>query len=526
MYFLNRVPMGQVIGVIAIAIATISILYILSTFVYSWAKDGFSAGIKTLEESAIKVGKYLFSPFALIYAVFEYLIEVLVTFFSKMPFKNGGEFFAWFAAADLEVWREMPSPVRKKRTGFGIMMFAAILVTSFLAGRVWGEIFNSTTAGIVIGCMWFVLMWALDRGIISFMDNENGNSRWIMVGTRIIMIISIAYINTTFIAMEIYHTAIANQIQMDKKAEFKHFNDSISVVKDGLQKERDQLVANVNSATTNYGAWLATEQQKIDDKRASLANHYNEFIGETAGRSGSHLKGWGDAARADTTVMGIEKRELAAMMARLDSIKEQGAPYISLQDARANLTKRDQELVAQIDSAGAFLAQKQLEINDRKQDGYGERTDAMWKQAAKRPFSFFMVFMMFFTLEAIAVLSKVISGSDNYDKELMLRKQKHAAEKQYQTAVKMQSDLNDYSQTMDNLVAAGLEQEISANARKKAVMDTLHVGNLDRIRQVQKQLAEIDALITPIADKTQREMVKRTLVQKLFNSFSSVTSVN
>lgn len=511
-HFSINIPLGAVIGIIAVVFFSGAFLYLLATFLHSWIKNGFSEGIKTLEENAAKVGKLIAAPFAILYMIVGALLE-------KMPFKNAGEFFAWFAAADLEVWRDMPSPVRKKRTAFGILIFITLAVTSFLAGKVWGEIFGSFGAGVFIGCLWFAMMWALDRTIISLLDNQTGKSSMIIVFTRLMMIFAISYINTTFIAMEIYHTAIANQIVMDKKTEFKHFNDSMSVVKTNIQTERDQLTADVNTANDGYGAWLAGEQKKIDDKRASLADHYQEFIGETAGRSGSHLKGWGDAARADTTVMGIETREIAAMVAALDSTKNQGSQYMALQDAKADLEKRDPELVAQLDSAGAFLAQKQLEIDDRKQDGYGERTDAMWKQAAKRPFSFFMVFMMFFTFEAIAVLTKVVSGEDNYNQELALRKRKHAAEHQYQASIEMQSKSNDYTNTMNTLINTGLTNEISANALRKAAQDQLHNGNVDRIKQTQKQIAEIDALVTPIADKNQRETVKKSLVQKLMSTF-------
>lgn len=519
-------PVGAAIvmaaEIITVAVIAMAVLYLIFTFVHSWFKNGsFGAAVTTFEENVVKVGKVFAAPFVAVVFVFAALAEAFRALMDKLPFKDAGEFFAWFAGADLEVWRKMPSPVRKKRTGFGIAMFLALVVTSFLAGRVWGDIFHSTAAGILIGFMWFVLMWGIDRLIIVFMDNENGNKRYAMAALRFVMIIAIAYINTTFVTMEIYSTAIANNIMADKKAELKLVNDSVAVVKASIQNERDQLTDDVTSTTAAHESELAAEQAKVDEQRSLWRTHQDQFMAEVAGdvRTGtSGKKGWGDAARAMKKIADEDSLQLIMMTARLDTIKTHLGSYILLQNAKAKLEKRDPELVAQLDSVTSFVHQKEQEVMNRQQDGYGERTDAMWKEAGKRPFSFGMVMALFFTLESIAIVGKLIGRSDNYDKQLALIKQKHAADHQYAAEVALQQAANDHANTMGALYQQSVSGQAAQAATLKAQMATMSAANVELIKEVKNNLDAINAAtagMSPEDANTVRKSMKREFFQKI-----------
>jgi hypothetical protein len=398
-------------------------------------------------------------------------------------------------------------------------MFAVLIVTSILAGRVWGEIFNSFFAGVIATTLWFCLMTTIDMSIIIFMDNNAKN--WKMVAARLAVVLCVSYVNTTYIAIEMYHGAIVNNIIAMKTREVQHTADSVKVVNDGYQTERDQLNADVATARTNYNNWEAAEQAKIDAKRASLAQHYKDFMDETAGRSGSHLKGWGDAARADTTVMGIETREIAKMVADLDSAKAGSSMNVTLDAAKEKQVKRDTELVALINKNDAWLKVEQTKILDRKQDSYPELYDAMWMEARKRPFNFFMVFMLFFAIESMAVLMKLMGGKDNYDAELQLSKEKYAAENHWAQQLALQTGSNNHNSAMNGLIQDGAENQASHTWAMKSKMDAITSANIELAKKINEHLTAIENELASVP-----EGARASLREKLEKEYFASLGVN
>ena len=519
--FSLNMPIWAVISLALAAYVVGTILYLVTTFFHSWwTTRSFTEAVDTLGKNAVKAVKGLFLPLILLGAIFSGVGRALNELFIERPWRNLAEFFAWCAGADLEILRRINSSERKSKTAMGMVIFFTIATTSALAGNSWGNIFHSLPVGVGISCIWFVLFLSLDRTVLKWMDKNSG---WKVAAARLIMILGVGYLNTLFVSMEMYHDEIMVQIQEDKMHEIAAVSDSITTVTKNFQKERDQLQANSDQAGTNYMAWAAAEQSKIDAQRALWVQHQNQFIGEVAGNIGSGKKGWGDAAKADEVVAKTDSIVLAQMIAKFDAEKEASPAWKAKVDAENVQKRRDPELLADITKNKDYLQGRSDLVTNRKQDGFGHRVDAMWKQAGKRPFTFFMTFVFFLMLESMPVLMKLMSTKGNYDFELALADKEYAAEQQYQRSIQLASKQQGYEATMENMRINSLREQTNRTAVINGLQDELNRQKLLGIDTLQKHLAEIESRVQVLPEE-QREQVREVFTKKALQEF--VSSVN
>lgn len=519
--FSLNMPIWAVISVALAAYVVGSILYLVTTFIHSWwTTKSFTEAVDTLGKNAVKTVKGLFLPLILLGAIFRGVGNALSELFIERPWRNIAEFFAWCAGADLEILRRINSSERKSKTAMGMVIFFTIATTSALAGNSWGNIFHSLPVGIGISCIWFVLFLSLDRTVLKWMDKNSG---WKVAAARLIMILGVGYLNTLFVSMEMYHDEIMAQIQEDKTHEIAAVSDSITIVTKNFQKERDQLQTNIDQANANYLAWASAEQSKIDAQRALWVEHQNQFIGEVAGNVGSGKKGWGDAAKADQLVAQTDSVVLAQMIAKFDTEKEASPAYQAKVAAENVQKRRDPELLADITKNQDYLKGRSDLVTNRKQDGFGHRVDAMWKQAGKRPFTFFMTFVFFLMLESMPVLMKLMSVKGNYDFELALADKEYAAEQHYQRSIQLASKQYGYEKTIEEMRVNHLREKANRGAVMNGLQDQANQQTLASIDNLQKHLAEIDLRVQSLPE-TEREQVREVFTKKALQDF--VGSVN
>jgi hypothetical protein len=510
------IPFWAVITLGLLAFVVISIFYLVVSFIYTWIKSDYKTAKAEFEENTTKVLMAFFAPFIVVVNFFKAFFEALDELFIERPWKNLAEFFAWCAGADLEAFRLVDSTARKEKTAIGATMVIIIAITSALAGNSWGNIFHSLPIGCAIGLVWFIMILSLDRTVLKWMDKNSG---WKVVAARLVMVVAVGYLNTLFVSIEIYHDEIMAQIQEDKQNEINGISDSVSVVNKKYQTERDQLQVTVDDAHKAYLGWAAEEQGKIDAQRTLWTEHNNQFIGEVAGNIGSGKRGWGDAAKAAYAIAQTDSITLAAMIAKFDADKETSPAYIAYTDAQKVQAKRDAELVTEINKNNDYLNQRTDGVHARKQDGFGHRVDAMWKQAGKRPFTFFMTFMFFLSLESMPVLLKAMSNKGNYETEIRLRTEEFATEKQHQRSVAMLTKQYGYSKTIDDITINHLRESANRLGVMNGLRQTAHDQRIQGLDALNKQLAEIEARLSSLPEE-QREEIKQTFYKKVFAEFA------
>jgi hypothetical protein len=514
-------PFWAVITLILIAYTVGAVLYLITTFFHAWyTKGSFLEAVDVLGTNAVKAVKGIFLPFVLIGALFKSFVSAINELLIERPWRNLGEFFAWCAGADLEIFRRVNSSERKSKTAMGMVIFFTIATTSALAGNSWGNIFHSLPVGVGISCIWFVLFLSLDRTVLKWMDKNSG---WKVAVARLVMILGIGYLNTLFVSMEMYHDEIMAQIQEDKMREIAGVSDSISTVTRAFQRERDQLQTNIDLANSNYLTWASGEQAKIDAQRAIWLGHQERIVEEVAGNVGSGKNGWGDAAKAAFSIAQIDSATLVAMMAKFDTENQNSPQYQAKVSAENVLKRRDPELLADITKNQDFLKGRSDLVTGRKQDGFGHRVDAMWTQAGKRPFTFFMTFMFFLMLESMPVLMKLMSTKGNYDFELALADKEFHAEQQYQRSIQLMTKQHDYEQTMEQKVNDHLQEQVRRKMTLNELRELVNQQTIVAFVILQKHLAEIEVK-SQVLPEDQRKKTIEVFTAKAFEEFIRSTN--
>lgn len=350
------------------------------------------------------------------------------------------------------------------------------------------------------------------------------NSGWKVVAARLIMIVGIGYLNTLFVSIEMYHTEIMAQIQENKDQKIASISDSITAVTNEYQSQRDQLQSDVDKANRSYLAWSADEQSKIDAQRTKWVEHQEQFMGEVAGHAGSHLKGWGDAAKADYVIIQDDSTTLQQMIAKFDADRSTAPVYLALVDAKNVLAKRDPELLSDIEKNRSYLDTRKVQVQDLKQDGFGDRVDAMWAQAGKRPFTFAMTFLFFLMLEAMPVLMKMMSVKGTYEEELRLHAEEFAVERMHQRNINVQTANNKFDSDMNSLIKTGLENKAIHNESISDSIKRIYTSNASRAADYQKHLEDIDTQVSVITDPDQRKAMREILVTKLATTYATSLS--
>jgi hypothetical protein len=305
--------------------------------------------------------------------------------------------------------------------------------------------------------------------------------------------------------------------------EIASVSDSISTVTKVLQKEREQLQSNIDQASTNYLAWAAGEQSKIDAQRATWVEHQQRFVEEVAGNIGSGKRGWGDAATAAYTIAQTDSATLVAMIAKFDAEKEASPAYQAKVAAENVQKRRDPELLADITKNNDFVQGRSDLVTNRKQDGFGHRVDAMWKQAGKRPFTFFMTFVFFLMLESMPVLMKLMSTKGNYDFELALADKEYAAEQQYQRSIQLASKQYGYEKTIEEMRVNHLREQANRKAVMNGLQNQANQQTLAGIDNLQKHLADIESRLQTLPEES-REQFREVFTKKALQEFTN--SVN
>ncbi|MCX6755143.1 MAG: DUF4407 domain-containing protein [Candidatus Nomurabacteria bacterium] len=502
-----------------IIILSAVLLVVIGVFITEWIST------KSPKQALIKTGEVFGNAFAMPWAFFSLVVAVIFetvrSIRNVIPFRNFGEFFQWFGGADLSILRDQPNSVRFKKSVFGILMFITITFSSALAYRMWSDIFLSVSTGIIVAVLWYLIIWALDRGIVVFMDHEAGKKRvWVAV-SRLVMIMAIAFVNTTFINIWIFNTEIHQEIALKKKLKVAQVNDSIANYVTIINNERDQRTNEVQIANTAYGSWLKTQQDLINEQRALITSRRDALVGEIEGRVGTHIPGDGAAAKAKKEALRADSVALKEMIAQFDQSKNTCAEYLALVSAVEKQQKREPELLEKISTAKKFFEERKEAIMTEKADGYSDRYTAMWAIAKKTPILFWSLFIFFFILESLVVLMKLMSGKDTYEEAIALQKEKYSVENQQNQKIDLQTKTNNFQLMMNDLMQTSIAQRETAAQNRKILFDKKNTSDNDVIKDFSNHMDAIESVLagSKIDTETQQKL-RKSMTEKFTTDFN------
>ncbi len=356
------------------------------------------------------------------------------------------------SGADTNILKNSSKAEQIKFIGIGGTVFFTAVMATIAASYALFTVFNNYYSAIFFGIIWGLLIFNLDRFIVSTI--KKSTSKWqeiAQVTPRIILAIIIAVV-------------------ISKPLEMKIFEKEINQVL--LQKKNDLTLANKQQVATLFTPEIQKKQkeieqlkQEINTKETETNNLYETYIAEAEGRKGTKLIGKGPVYK--------EKREKHdATLAELQQLKTNNQAKINqIENEITTLqTQQNNQVVASQPIIDNF-------------DGLMARINAL----NKLPWlpSFF-IFLLFLAIETAPIFSKLIASKGEYDYKF--QDHENAVKSWIIQKEKQRSNLAHAETSLNNDIYNELENEKEIYNYKKQKAQSILQLQADAFYKAQKKV--------------------------------------
>jgi len=343
-------------------------------------------------------------------------------------------FFIFCSGSDTDILDDCSAGERTKYAGIGATVFFTAIMATIAGSYALFTVFDNLFTAIFFGIIWGLLIFNLDRFIVSTIKKrDNFFDELLQASPRILLAVIIAIVIAKPLEIKIFEKEI-NQVLLEEKNEMTLEN-------------KDQLALQYTPAITGLTTEIDVLKKEITDKNEEVNTLYETYIAEAEGRAGTEILGKGPVYK--------EKREKHDM------------EFTALQELRTTNNAKAAAIEGQIAQLAAeyetTVAETQPIINGF--DGLMARVNAL----EKLPWlpSFF-IFLLFLAIETSPIIAKLLSPKGAYDLKL---EEQEAAVKSWVVQQKAQRDvLVTTDRDVNNRVYADIaeEQELYDYKRKKA----------------------------------------------------------
>ncbi|WP_406682680.1 DUF4407 domain-containing protein [Seonamhaeicola sp. MEBiC1930] len=294
------------------------------------------------------------------------------------------QFFIICSGADSDILKGCSNGEQNKYAGIGATVFFTALMAFIAASYALYTVFDNLFTAITFGIIWGLLIFNLDRYIVSTIKKTDHKiDELIQALPRIVLAIIIAIVISKPLELKIFEKEI-NQVILEEKNQ---------LTLDNKTQIAEQYTPSIEALNSNIGDL----QHQIDTKEAEVNELYDTYIAEAEGREGTMLLGKGPVYK--------EKREKHdALLAELQQLKTENKTKINL--AESEIVKLQSDFETQ-------LTNTQPIINNF--DGLMARVNAL----NKLPWlpSLF-IFLLFLAIETSPIFAKLLSPKGTYDYKL------------------------------------------------------------------------------------------------------------
>ncbi|TYQ00386.1 uncharacterized protein DUF4407 [Tenacibaculum adriaticum] len=293
-------------------------------------------------------------------------------------------FFLLCSGVDQNLIKDCSNGEQNKYAGIGATVFFTALMASIASSYALYTVFDNIYTSIFFGILWGLLIFNLDRFIVSTIKKRNSKRQEIVqVIPRLILAMIIAVVISKPLELKIFEKEI-NQVLLAEKNQMTLDN------KTQIAQQFTPEIEKINTEINFLKEELTTKENEVNAL-------YETYIAEAEGRKGTKLLGKGPVYK--------EKREKHNVaLAELNKLKNNNAGKIKVKE-----------------EAIASLIQQQKETETKTQpiisnfDGLMARTNAL----NKLPWlpSFF-IFLLFLAIETSPIFAKLISSKSEYDYKL------------------------------------------------------------------------------------------------------------
>lgn len=294
------------------------------------------------------------------------------------------QFFIICSGSDTDILEHCSKGEQNKYAGIGATVFFTAVMAFIAASYALYTVFDNLYAAIFFGLIWGLLIFNLDRYIVSTIKkSDNFIDEIIQASPRILLAVIIAIVISKPLELKIFEKEI-NQVLLEQKNELTLAN-------------KNQIAEQFTPTITGLNDDITSLQQQINTKEAEVNALYDTYIAEAEGTAGTKLLGKGPVYK--------EKREKHdTLLAELQQLKAEN---------KSKIIDAENQIVTLQGDYENQIATTQPIINNF--DGLMARVDALgelpWLPS-------FFIFLLFLAIETSPIFAKLLSPKGAYDFKL------------------------------------------------------------------------------------------------------------
>ena len=294
------------------------------------------------------------------------------------------KFFIICSGADTDILNNCAIGEQNKFAGIGATVFFTAVMAFIACSYALYTVFDSVLAAVSFGFIWGLLIFNLDRFIVSTIKKRNNIiDEIIQASPRILLAVIIAIVISKPLELKIFEKEI-NQVLLEQKNDLTLANQN---------QIAQQFTPNVNALSSE----ILNLQSQIANKEAEVNALYDIYISEAEGTAGTNLLGKGPVYK--------EKRDKHdAALAELQQLKADNKSRIAVTETQ--ITQLEADYDAQVTSTQPIIDGF---------DGLMARVNAL----GELPFlpSLFIL-LLFLAIETSPIFAKLMSPKGEYDYKL------------------------------------------------------------------------------------------------------------
>lgn len=291
------------------------------------------------------------------------------------------QFFILCSGADTDILKDCSIGEQNKYAGIGATVFFTAVMATIAASYALFTVFDNLYSSMFFGVIWGLLIFNLDRYIVSTIKKrEKFLDELLQATPRIFLAVIIAVVISKPLELKIFEKEI-NQVLLEQKNELTLAN-------------QNQIAEQFNPKIADLEKQILSLQTEIDSKETEVNALYDTYISEAEGTAGTKLLGKGPVYK--------EKRDKHdAGLAELQQLKT---------DHKAKIATLENNIAELQGNYEANVSASQPIIDNF--DGLMARVTALgelpWLPS-------FFIFLLFLAIETSPIIAKLLSPKGEFD---------------------------------------------------------------------------------------------------------------
>ena len=293
-------------------------------------------------------------------------------------------FFLTCSGVDTDIINNCSNGEQNKYVGIGATVLFTAIMAFIAASYALFTVFDNYYIAAIFGFIWGLLIFNLDRFIVSTIKKRDNKWKEFLQATpRILLAIIIAIVISKPLELKLFEKEI-NQVLLTEKNQMTLNN-------------KTQIAAQFTPEIAKINSEIEVLKAEITEKETKTNTLYETYIAEAEGRKGTKLIGKGPVYK--------EKREKHdAALVELTQLKKENALKIKNKELEINNLQEKQK-----------LSETNTQPIITNFDGLMARVNAL-KKLPWMP-SFF-IFLLFLAIETAPIFAKLVSHKGEYDFKL------------------------------------------------------------------------------------------------------------